>query len=185
MHKSTVAVIIGILFLALGYSVFTGFSSVVRAEHDLLMRLDALTEYYVSMDTDYVRPLITSGLASDAEAISLREISEKLELLAASENPDEKRKNLLAVQSSTIAFFSLPGLSEALSTDQRFKDWNTNASSRGRASQLVYDFNVALSLYNARLTTYTGRIARFWQSLENHSFLSTDGTEEAQTHVSF
>jgi len=184
MKKKWTTIIIVIL-TAIGLWLYFGVSSVFSAERDLLMRLDDLVTYYASLDTDYVQPLMTSPILPDADRTTLAAISSQLKTLSLSSDASEKFNNLLLAQRATISFFITPGLPEEFTADARYVNWNKNASSLGETSRLVHDYNVALSLYNARLRSPAGKVARYWRTVKHRSYLGVDGSLQEETHVSF
>lgn len=177
--------IIVVILAAVGLWLYFGVSSVFTAERDLIMRLDELVTYYASLDKDYVQPLITNPVLPDADKATLSDISSRLKTLASSTDASEKFENLLLAQKATMSFFITPGLPEEFTADARYVNWNKNASSLGETSRLVHDYNVALSLYNARLRSPAGKIARYWRTVEHRSYLGVDGTLQDETRVSF
>lgn len=183
MKKWIIAVVVVLCLLA-GWMYFA-FASLVSAERDLLARLDAIVQYYVSMDTDYVQPLMTTTSLSESDRESLAAISAQLRALASHTDSSDQLTKLLDVQRSTIAFFTNPALSEQLTLDSRYAQWNKNASNQGHASELVRDYNVALSLYNAQLRTPAGKIASFWHTVEHRAYLGINGLLEAETKITF
>ena len=177
-------ILIAVLVIA-GLWLFFGISAVFSAERDLLARLDTLAKYYVSMDEEYVIPLQTIPALPDDNRKMLQGISEKLKTLAVSRGPKEQLENLLLVQRGMLAFFAGAGLPEEFTANVKYADWNKNATNQGQASKLVYEYNVALSIYNARLRTPVGKIAGSMHMLAHRSYLGIDGTVQNQTRISF
>ncbi len=185
MRTWSIVTVLVIGIIALVYSFYSGIAGVFNAEKDLLARLNALSQSYASMNADYVAPLLSSHVLPDGDKESLEQISTQMKDLGATKNPNQQFEKLLALQRSIIVFFNLPGLPEEFTQDTRYVNWNTNASNVGHVSRLVYDYNVALSLYNARLLTPSGKIASYWHTLDHRSYIGIDGTLQDQTHVSF
>ena len=178
-------IIIIVILIGVSVWLYLGISAFFRAESDVLQQLDEMTQYYVSMDAEYVQPLAMSSVLSDDQRATLADISTKITTLSEAKNSTEQFENLLLVQRSIISFLSDQGLPEEFMSEERYKNWNTNASNRGEASRLAYNYNVALSLYNARHRTYIGKIASYWRLVHHRSYIGIDGTLQEETRISF
>lgn len=183
MRKWTIIIIV--ILAAVGIWLYFGISSVVSAERDLLGRLNDTAKFYISMDADYVQPLRENSALPEGDKSALVDISAKLQALAQSRDAGEQFKNLIIIQRAMIGFFSTTVLPDEFVADSRYVNWNKNASNFGEASRYIYNYNTALSLYNARLNSPAGKIASFWHTIEQRSYISIDGSLQDQTHVSF
>lgn len=179
------AIIIVVILAAVGLWLYFGISAVMSAERDLLGRLNDTAQFYVSMDADYVQPLLANSALPDADKATVSAISTQLRTLAQSKNANEQFVNLLPVQRAMIGFFATDGLPDEFLADSRYVNWNKNASNLGEASRYILEYNMALSRYNARLDTPAGKIARYWHVIEHRSYISIDGSLQDQTLVTF
>ncbi|MBP9850483.1 MAG: hypothetical protein KBC47_02215 [Candidatus Peribacteraceae bacterium] len=178
-------IIIVVILAGVGLWLYLGISAVVSAERDLLARLDDTAQFYVSIDANYIQPLLTNSAFGDADKATVAAISTQLKTLAESKNPNEQFTNLLPVQRAMIGFFATQDLPNEFVADSRYVNWNKNATNLGEASSYILAYNTALSRYNAELNTPAGNIARYWHVIEHRSYIGIDGSLQDQTHVSF
>ena len=179
------AIIIIVILAAVGLWLYFGISAVFSAERDLLGRLNDTAKFYISMDADYIQPLLANSALPDADKATVSAISSQLKTLAQSKNADEQFRNLLPVQRAMIGFFATEGLPDEFVADSRYVNWNKNASNLGEASSYILEYNRALSLYNARLNSPAGKVARYWHVIEHRSYIGIDGSLQDQTLVTF
>ncbi len=173
------------ILVGLSIWLYIGISSVFKAERDLVGTLDLLAQHYVSMDALYLEPLQSNTALPPADLQVLREVSDKYKALAQARDADAKLNALIAVQRTTIDFFWTPGLPDAFILDSRFTNWNKEASNQGKASELLRNYNVTLSLYNARLQSTAGKIAGYWRTMEKRPYLGIDGSLQGDPQVTF
>lgn len=173
-----------VVVLVLGW-LFIELSRVLQAESDVKTRFHDIVVYYVSMDQDYVIPLLNTGILDGANRDALVGIDDAMKDLGSTPDADAQYDKLIALQKRIIPFLATTTFPETFMTDNRLTQWNKNATNLGQASNIIRSYNEALSAYNARIRSAAGKLAGLWKRWGHHQYLSIDGTLEDETVVSF
>lgn len=177
--------ILGIIVLAAIVWLYIGVSRVISAENDVRARFRDIVQYYVSMDQDYVTPLVRAQSLGSADMQSLQDISSKMRALGQVVDVDEQYEKLILLQKVVISFIGSGSYTEEFMADPRLSQWSKNATNYGIASMKVRAYNEALSAYNARFQSTAGKLAGLWKRWSHHQYLGIDGSEEDEVFVTF
>lgn len=181
-----ILIVLGIILIGVIVWLWIGVSRVINAEHDVMVRFHDVVQYYVSMDQDYVVPLLaSSGQLSAGDTTALRSIDKQMRDLGSIVSTDDQYDKLLVLQKAVIAFVGTSGYPEAFANDARYQQWNKNSTNLGQASVFVKSYDEALSLYNARLNSTAGQLAGLWKRWAHHQYLGIDGSLQNETRISF
>ncbi len=181
-----ILLVLGVVLIGLAIWVTIGISRVVRAEQDVMGRFHEVVQYYVSMDQEYVLPLLSaSGGLIGVDLEKLQTIDRQMRDLGSTVNTDEQYDKLLMMQRTIIPFLSTVPFPETFQAAALYQEWSQNCTNLGKASGLIKTYNEALSLYNARLSSNAGKLAGLWKRWEHHQYLSIDGSLQDETQISF
>lgn len=180
-----IILVVFLILIGIGVWIFFRISAIDQAERDVSTRFDAVVSFYVNIRPQYLEPLLNISDGTESNRKDLTSLADHLEALGKIADADERHEKLIAVQREMNAIFQGASLSATITSDRHFIEWNKEASSRGHASKLLYEYNMALAAYNAVKKSTIGRLMDFWPHWNHHEFLSVDGTTQAETTIHF
>ncbi len=184
--RNRILIVFVIVIAGVSLWLWFSISNIIQAQNDVSARFQEVVQYYSDMSLQYVDPLLNVPGASEDDQKTLRLISANLKALTQNPNIDEEYVRLIAVQHEIIAFFTAGSLGESISLDSHFLDWNMNATSRGKVSKLIYDYNQALARYNGSMRGLVGHVIERWTTHWKHvEYLSINGSTETDTLITF
>ncbi len=178
-------IILAVVLVALGIWAWMSASSIIRAERDLEAKFNAVVTHYVDMKLSYVDPLLRLSSITEQDKAVLTKIGDDLSALATANGVDAKHQQLLASQRSIIQAFTSGVLSEKITIDPHYLEWNTQASNSGKASDLILQYNRALNVYNVGMRSVIGSLMKHLTKWTNTEYISIDGKTTDGTIVSF
>ena len=178
-------IILGVIVAALVIWVWLTAAEIVRLEREVEAKFNEVTNYYALMNKRDIVPLISAPGIPEAEKSSLIEISRSLGDFEKTAAIGSRYAQLLEIQQRFFSFFTTPGLSEAMLADANYANWNKNSTNQGEASNLILQYNQALSRYNYKLSTPIGKVVGKWPKWSYREYLSIDGKTQTSTLVQF
>lgn len=180
-------IILVLLLVVVGVGVWIFFrvSAIDQAEGEVSSQFHAVLLFYTNIRPQYIEPLLNLPDADASVHADLQNLATHLKELEGTTGTGEQHDHLVSVQREMNTFFKNPALSESVTADAHFIEWNTEASSRGAASALLYRYNTALAAYNAARKTSIGRLMDYWPHWSRSDYLSTDGTTQQETKILF
>jgi len=178
-----ILIILFIIVVAIAIWLWMSTENVLSSERSVAAKFSEIVTHYVDMGRQYVTPLSQFSSLPESDLKGLEEIARDLAALGNAGGIQQKYNLLLVAQKRTIDFFTSGGLSDALVTDSRYIEWNTNATSRGKASVLVLEYNQALQRYNNGMETIAGKLLQYWPRWQFHEFLGIDGKTQTIVEV--
>lgn len=178
-----VLIVLFIIVVAIAIWVWMSTEKVLSSERSVAAKFSEIVTHYVDMGRQYVTPLSQLSSLPESDRRGLEEIAQDLVSLGNAGGIQQKYALLLVAQKRTIDFFTSGGLSDVLVTDPRYMEWNTNATSRGKASVLVLEYNQALQRYLNGMETIVGKLLQYWPRWQFHEFLGIDGKTQTLIEV--
>ncbi|MFA5800061.1 MAG: hypothetical protein WC840_03830 [Candidatus Peribacteraceae bacterium] len=176
-------IVLLVVIVAIAVWVWMSTEKVLSSERSVAAKFSEIVTHYVGMGRQYVTPLSQLSSLPESDLKGLEEIAQDLAALGNAGGIQQKYALLLVAQKRTIDFFTSGGLSEVLVMDPRFTEWNTNATSRGKASVLVLEYNQELQRYLNGMETIAGKLLQYWPRWQFHEFLGIDGKMQTLIEV--
>ena len=183
--KFRIFLVAAVIFAGLAIWVWFAAHQIVQLQRNVDARFHLVVQYYVDMRQEYVDPLQNLPGITDDDLRGLKSISAHLSDLATTQSSDDQYDKLLAVQHEMIAFFTKPGMSEILTTDVHYSQWNTGATNSGQSSLLLNEYNQALMEYNVAMKSAIGRVMLYWPHWNHPEYISVDGKTQKATLIKF
>lgn len=181
-----ILIVLGVILVGVAIWLFVGISRVINTEHEVIARFHDVVQYYVSMDQEYVMPLLSaSGGLVGGDLEKLQIIDRQMRDLGTTVNADDQYEKLLMLQRTIIPFLGSVAFPENFQSSALYQEWSKNCTNLGKASALIKEYNEVLSLYNAQITSHAGRLAGFWKRWSHRQYLSIDGSLQEETRVTF
>jgi len=178
-------IILGIVAIAVAVWLYIGVSRVISTENDVKKNFKDIVQYYVSMEQEYVAPLIASEALQDGDKKALQEIGKQMRDLGQTIDLDQQYTKLLVLQKTIIVFIGSSSYPESFMADNRLAQWSKNATNFGTASLKIKTYNESLSAYNTSFKSTAGKLAGVWKRWSHHQYLGINGSQEDETIITF
>jgi hypothetical protein len=178
-------VVFAVVLIALGVWFWMSTARIIRSERDLTAKLNAIITYYVEMKASYTHPLLNLSEVTSQDRAALTRINDELSALEQTNGVEAGYQQLRVVLRSINRVLSSGELSEKVTIDSHYQEWNINATNRGRASELILEYNRALNMYNMQMQSVLGTFLKQWIKWPFTEYLSINGDTMESTTVSF